>query len=139
MFDPRNIDHHPDPASYFADVEYRARNRRWEDARRQVKAMSKATPTAFEPLPVQPLHPVGDIGPLYYQPRRHQHAASPTRSRNIDALLAKHGIYPRHRTRAASREQTVMRTYEPKTNRVEEIPYDGLAISRSVGSVLRVR
>jgi hypothetical protein len=78
-----------------------------------VKAMSKATPTAFEPLPVQPLHPVADIGPLYYQPRRHQHATSPTHSRNIDALLAKHGIYPRHRTRAASLRRKPLSQNQP--------------------------
>jgi hypothetical protein len=137
MFDPRNPDDWADYPSYLASVQERARNRRREEARRQVKAMSKATPTAFEPLPVFDLHPVADIGGLYDQPRRHQHAASPTRSREIDALLAKLGIKtPRRRTRAASREQTVMRT---RSTPVQEIPYDGRTISRSMGSVLRVR
>jgi len=97
MFDPHNIDDWGDYPSYLASVQERARNAPAERARRQVSALSK--PDRFEPLPVQPLHPVTDIGPLYYQPRRHQHAASPTRSRNIDALLAKHGIYPRRRVR----------------------------------------
>ena len=74
-------------------MEDRARAAPAERARRLVKAMSK--PDRFEPLPVAPLHPVQDIGPLYYQPRSHKDAASPTRSKNIDALLAKHGIYPK--------------------------------------------
>jgi hypothetical protein len=62
-----------------------------------VRAKSaRITPdTTFEPLPVQPLHTAQDIGPLYYQPRQHKHAASPNRSKNINALLAKHGIYPK--------------------------------------------
>jgi len=97
MFDERNPDHWGDPASYFYAVQDRARDAPAERARRQVSALSK--PDRFEPLPVQPLHPVQDIGPLYYQPRLHKDAASPTRSRNIDALLAKHGIYPRPRGR----------------------------------------
>jgi hypothetical protein len=61
--------------------------------------MTSTPDREFKPLPTPPLHPVSDIGPLYYQPERHLHAASPTRSRNIDALLAKHGIYPRPRGR----------------------------------------
>jgi hypothetical protein len=60
-----------------------------EQARLQMKAMSPSKPTEFEPLPVQPLHPLADIGPLYAKPRpRHQSA----RSKQIDAVLAKHGI-----------------------------------------------
>jgi hypothetical protein len=51
--------------------------------------MSKATPTAFEPLPVQPLHPVADIGPLYVKATPRWKNA---RSKSVDALLAKHGI-----------------------------------------------
>jgi len=73
----------------------RAQARREEWARARVKALTSRAPSTFEPLAVQPLHPVADIGPLYYQPRRHQDAASSTRSRNLDALLAKHGIRPR--------------------------------------------
>jgi hypothetical protein len=138
MFDPHNIDHHIDPGNYFGYVRDRAQNRRREEARLQVKAMSKATPTAFEPLPAQPLHPVGDIGPLYYQPERHLHAASPTRSRNIDALLAKHGIRPRRRSSQAEAEpvkRTVREAPSPPS-RVAEPP---VLVRRMVGQVLRVR
>jgi hypothetical protein len=144
MFDPHNIDHHIDPGNYFGYVRDRARNAPAERARLQVKPIS--VPTAFEPLPAQPLHPVTDIGPLYYQPQRHLHAASPTRSRNIDALLAKHGIRPRRRSSQAEAEPVkrkrttkTVREAPPPPSRVEELPADGVLVRRMVGQVLRVR
>jgi len=87
MFDPHNIDDWGDYPSYLASVQERARNAPAERARRQVSALSK--PDRFEPLPVQPLHPMADIGPLFTKPTPRWKNA---RSKNVDMLLEQLGV-----------------------------------------------
>lgn len=129
-WEPEDTERYGDLGNWIGLQQERVRARREERARQELaalKAQLREPAREFAPLATGPTTNVGSFS-LYAKPKPRRDA----RSRQVDTLLEKH-LGPRHRTRA---ENTVTRTRKPKAR---EVWSGGDVITRSMGSVLRVR